>query len=316
MQMEDRIIQITQSHESLKIETGELKSILTRRNSVMEEITNLLLALASENNKITNLETVETIKKNMLGLREAMRSGFQTKERSSLLPLGPSRSTSTSPYLSSSDYDNNNNNNSRRSSIIRFNNNDSQYNNKSGDDRNKSGVTDAYRNDDGRQEGMPISSILSGSPPSTKQYEETEPRRSRRLPSIDVVCTEPFQAGDPPSPHYRLHHRSQEQQHFSSPSSPTSPSMADLDRPIPPLKPLRPLRSLLKVGDTRHHSRNSVDNLTPLGAKEPRSSSAYMRLGKESPLLNPGPSSRPEQPLYDYNETNDAKRSRPDHQVG
>lgn len=137
------------------------------------------------------------------------------------------------PYISSSNVDSNKSI-SRPSSPIQYANNVIITSNSS----NSSTSSKTSRKSD----GMPISSILSPSLPSSTHKQEDDQHQSsvppeqsliKRLPSIDAVCMGSY----PPPP-------------SSTPASRSS-SMVDYARPS--LQPLSPLRPLLHLNDTRSH---------------------------------------------------------------
>lgn len=300
------------------------------------------------------------IKKSVNRLRDSILDTTEPKVPLSGMSIASSSPTSASPYMSNSDTDISD---SRRSSVVRYNinNHDPHYcsnSDRTSDSRNQHSMDECIttpRSNDDRQDTMPISSILSGVSPLSKATHLPKQQKlqetHRRLPPIDVVRTEPLLSTDPPSTHYLLSHQLQDFHRghpFSSPSlssttsatslSPSSKplcisssSAMDLDRSVPPLKPLRPIQSLLESnGDLDgKDKRLQKKTLDLLSSKETRSSSAYMRLGKESPLLNPP--LQDELPHFNYgnslsraltsisllpfciDSTTDKKRGRPNH---
>ncbi|SAM00203.1 hypothetical protein [Absidia glauca] len=273
LQIEDRLRHLSKSHGNLKSEIDQLKAMLTQRNSIMEDISGLLMMLVNEDGRSSNPGTVERIKKTVSGLRESILDSMEPRASLSGVSVTSSSSSSSSPYMPHSDTDNSD---SRKSSIAQYSISDQDHHycdnsDRTSGSRNPHSANDGmpvYRSNNDQQDAMPISSILSRTSLSSHptHHSQQPPESHRRLPSIDVVRTEPFLSTDPPSPHHRLPHRPQDLPHghpFSSPSlssttsttslSPSSKplcisssSAMDLDRPIPPLKPLRSIRSFLE----------------------------------------------------------------------
>ncbi|ORZ25434.1 HSF-type DNA-binding-domain-containing protein [Absidia repens] len=77
IRLEDRISQISQSHESLKSETDELKLLLTKQQTAMQDITDLLYTLTKNDSKITNIEIVENIRNYVNNIYDSMNSDIQ-----------------------------------------------------------------------------------------------------------------------------------------------------------------------------------------------------------------------------------------------
>ncbi|SAM03359.1 hypothetical protein [Absidia glauca] len=329
MRMEDRMNKISESHDSLKTETNKLRIILSRQHIAMQDIADVLIHLAREGSNSTHAEKIASIKRYVTGIGNKLNppnegSGddppldSSSTKRSSLdkrplmaisssrpaTPPSPSPPAAPPPpaahnpplYFPPSNADSNKPS-SRPSSPMQYANNVITTTSNSS---NSSASSKTSRKSD----GMPISSILSPSIPSSSHKQEDDqqqcsapPEQSliKRLPSIDAVYMGPY----PPPP---------------STSAASLPSSM-MDYPRPSLQPLNPLRPLLHLNDTRPHG--SPTDTRPIEFNDDtRASSPLMGLGKESSLLNPQPAATttnlPPHLSYDYNSIHDAKRRRTD----